>query len=342
MTAPAGSQFAFIQGASNSYFSQTVTLDPGNYAITFNATLGGNDNQTIQITVDGNPLSDITITSTYPTFGLYRTNSFNVATRGNHVLKFAGAVPGDNKAFIDQIYLANDNSAYIENPGFEAQQISGNTVNGTNGGWTFDAHSGIQINGGWWPIIPSEGTQAAWMQFNGTISRKVYMPNGTFHVGLYARRLDLNEQNIKVKLDGVQIGADIVTTELFTKYTTTDFTTTAGLHTLSFEGTALNSSTAFIDLVSIDDSMRTLIQKVEEKLNAISMYPNPAKEFLYIKAAETIASIEIFNLNGSLVSKIKTNENEDKILLKGLKSGTYLLKVTDVSGLTQNKIFIKE
>jgi hypothetical protein len=110
MVAPAGSQFAFIQGASNSYFSQTVTLDPGNYAITFNATLGGNDNQTIQITVDGNPLSDIKITSAYPTFELYRSNGFNIATTGTHVIKFAGTVSGDNKAFIDQINISNVNS----------------------------------------------------------------------------------------------------------------------------------------------------------------------------------------------------------------------------------------
>jgi hypothetical protein len=344
MTAPAGSQFAFIQGANDSYFSQTLTLDPGNYAITFSATLGAVDNQIIQITVDGNPLSDIPITSAYPTFDLYRTNSFNVATRGTHVIKFAGAVSGDNKAFIDQIYLANANSAYIENPGFEAQQISVNIAGGTNGGWTFDGNSGVQVNpGGWWPIVPSEGNQAAWMQFNGTITRKVYIPDGTFNIGLYARRLDAaGVQNVKVILDGVQIGADIATTDVFAKYLTTDFTITAGLHMLSIAGTSLDNATAFIDMVSIENPTNTSIQKADKKLNAISLYPNPVQEVLNIKADVNLTSIEIFSLNGSLVSKTKSNDKEDTILLKGLMRGTYLIKVTDVNGRTQNKIFIKD
>ncbi|MDY0104426.1 MAG: glycoside hydrolase family 99-like domain-containing protein [Lentimicrobium sp.] len=190
MVAPDGVQFAFIQGGASSSFSQTVTLDPGNYAITFNATLGYGDNQTVKITIDGNPLSDIAINSAYPTFDLYRTTSFNVAVKGTYVVKFSGSVTGDNKAFIDQIYLSNANSAYIENSGFEALQLSENTVGGSYGGWTFDANSGIQIKPrevkvqvatyyfpNWGPVWSSEWSllKAAKPMFNGHQQPKVPM-----------------------------------------------------------------------------------------------------------------------------------------------------------------------
>ncbi|MDY0104425.1 MAG: T9SS type A sorting domain-containing protein [Lentimicrobium sp.] len=341
MVAPDGVQFAFIQGDESSSFYQTVTLDPGNYAITFNATLGSGDSQTVKVTIDGSPLSDITITSSYPTFDLYRTNSFNVATSGTHVIKFAGAVAGDNKAFIDQIYISNANSAYIENPGYEAPQISENSVGGSYGGWTYNANSGIQKSTvGWWPVVPYEGTQAAWMQFNGTVSRKIYLPNGTFNIGLYARRLNSDVQSIKVKLDGVQIGSDIEISEYFERRTTSDFTATAGFHILSFEGTALTSATAFLDGISVDVATHTSVQNAENKLNEISIYPNPVKEYLNINAFGNDIIVEIFNLSGILLTKQKTNV--DQIHLKNLTSGTYLLKVTDANGISQNKLFIKE
>ncbi len=61
----------------------------------------------------------------------------------------------------------------------------------------------------------------------------------------------------------------------------------------------------------------------------VTLYPNPVKDILYIEAQESIKSIEVYNLNGSLLQKKVNVGNglENQINLKYLQAGIYFVKI---------------
>ena len=56
-------------------------------------------------------------------------------------------------------------------------------------------------------------------------------------------------------------------------------------------------------------------------------YPNPVKEQLHIQSNSKIKCIEIYNLNGQLL--LKSRRGDQTINTKGLKRGTYIIKIND-------------
>lgn len=63
----------------------------------------------------------------------------------------------------------------------------------------------------------------------------------------------------------------------------------------------------------------------------IAVYPNPAREFLYIKSENPnikIKSVSFYSVLGSLISEIQINANYSEIRVDKLKSGRYLLRYT--------------
>lgn len=72
----------------------------------------------------------------------------------------------------------------------------------------------------------------------------------------------------------------------------------------------------------------------------IIIYPNPANDFIYIENAEN-TSVEIYNLLGAIVISKSITQNRELFSLDGLTKGSYLIKVTDSSGLINRKVVIK-
>ena len=65
--------------------------------------------------------------------------------------------------------------------------------------------------------------------------------------------------------------------------------------------------------------------------NAARVYPNPAAEVVNIEGIDSDATVEIYNLAGSLVKTAKGNTVEVKDLAQGvyiLKSGTLVTRIT--------------
>ena len=93
-----------------------------------------------------------------------------------------------------------------------------------------------------------------------------------------------------------------------------------------------NEFTNFIEdgLMSVDENEASPIQ--------ISVYPNPAKDYVKIEGAEA-AEVQVYNALGQMVRRVRgTNE----IDLSGLVEGVYLLRITDVDGkVYTNKITIQ-
>ena len=83
-----------------------------------------------------------------------------------------------------------------------------------------------------------------------------------------------------------------------------------------------NEFTNFIEdgLMSVDENEASPIQ--------ISVYPNPAKDYVKIEGAEA-AEVQVYNAVGQMV---KTIQGSNEINVSGLAEGVYLLRITDVDG----------
>ena len=76
------------------------------------------------------------------------------------------------------------------------------------------------------------------------------------------------------------------------------------------------------------------------------IYPNPAKEEFFIKAAPTVGNatikVEILDMNGKLVKSFERKKNSsDSISTKGLLKGTYLVVITDNGKSDAEKLIIE-
>ncbi len=85
-------------------------------------------------------------------------------------------------------------------------------------------------------------------------------------------------------------------------------------------------------------NLATPLATEEEHLNAVSLYPNPANDYIKIQSEENISATTIYNVTGQ---KIKTfpigNSNSTIINTRNLSNGFYYLKIT-----TDNEKIIKK
>ncbi|HEY0090973.1 MAG TPA: T9SS type A sorting domain-containing protein, partial [Flavobacterium sp.] len=74
-----------------------------------------------------------------------------------------------------------------------------------------------------------------------------------------------------------------------------------------------------------------------------TLYPNPAKDVLYLKADESnqFKSVRIFNIMGQLVLAISGSATNSEIDVSDLKAGNYFIKVSTNKG-SSNHRFLKE
>lgn len=78
----------------------------------------------------------------------------------------------------------------------------------------------------------------------------------------------------------------------------------------------------------------------EERLKLdkdITIYPNPVTDILTVQSSEKINDIEIYDISGK---KIKVTTNDNKVNVKNLPSGSYIIRLTTQAGMITKK-FIK-
>jgi hypothetical protein len=71
---------------------------------------------------------------------------------------------------------------------------------------------------------------------------------------------------------------------------------------------------------------------------SIRIYPNPAKEFLFIEGFVSKTSVQVYNINGTL--SLSNVLNSPVLNIGNLDNGVYFLKITDRKGVTIRK-FLK-
>ena len=106
-------------------------------------------------------------------------------------------------------------------------------------------------------------------------------------------------------------------------------------YTAGIEGQPLGSSLfAFRDVTSVKDLF------VE---NDILYFPNPVQNILYIQnlKAETLAGIQVFNIQGQMVTSLRINNDNVILDTSNWRAGMYLLTVVDQHGNVSTRKFVK-
>jgi hypothetical protein len=108
----------------------------------------------------------------------------------------------------------------------------------------------------------------------------------------------------------------------------------------------------YYNMSEFSDSIIVKIPKVEinnkpqetsnlfSNLETFSLFPNPASDFINIKNAEAISTIEISNLSGQIVKKYRIQATTAQLNISSLKEGTYILKAYTLKGIVSRQ-FIK-
>lgn len=75
--------------------------------------------------------------------------------------------------------------------------------------------------------------------------------------------------------------------------------------------------------------------------NSIKMYPNPANEFVSVKASGLIKSVEFYDVQGRILQTNLVNERETKLELSKYASGIYYVKIKTDKGYKVEKLVKK-
>ncbi len=258
--APQGTQVAYVQRTGS--FNQSVAFPAGSYQISFDAAQRGNyltSHEDFNVLVDGTVVGTFKPGST--SYASFATSSFTVSA-GSHTITFQGldTVGGDNTVFLDAVTLLPA-APTPANAGFEAPNVGhGFVVDPTNAGWTFSGQSGISGNGSAFtsgnPNAP-QGAQVAYVQRTGSFTQNVTgWTAGTYQISFDAAQRGnylTSHEDFNVLVDGTVVGTFKPGSISYAGYATSNFTVSAGSHTITFQGldSVGGDNTVFLDAVTI-------------------------------------------------------------------------------------------
>lgn len=149
------------------------------------------------------------------------------------------------------------------------------------------------------------------------ISSIITIPISSDHSGNFIVSATAGNDSLYYSLDNApsQLSATLVTE-------------VPGLHTVSI----INQYGCKFDTV-INMSIDNSIQAIDATL-FIDLYPNPAKNYLHIIAAEFPYTIQIFDLQSRLIFAEKQSKKQSQIDLGELSDGMYLLQVRSVNKIS--------
>ncbi|MDD3078593.1 MAG: SUMF1/EgtB/PvdO family nonheme iron enzyme [Paludibacter sp.] len=109
----------------------------------------------------------------------------------------------------------------------------------------------------------------------------------------------------------------------------------ADLHLTHRESMSPDESTNFVGFRMVKDNLTAINTPSESE---VSVFPNPAKEFLKINSDSELRSVNIYNSEGKLI--FSSNENISEIPLKKINSGIYFVCLETEIKTTIRKIVI--
>ena len=90
----------------------------------------------------------------------------------------------------------------------------------------------------------------------------------------------------------------------------------------------------------MDDITLSSVGISEIVASNISVFPNPAKNFVVVKA-DNITEINITDLSGKVVCRKKLNASEEKINVSIFESGIYIISVKNDNSVYTQKLIIE-
>lgn len=85
----------------------------------------------------------------------------------------------------------------------------------------------------------------------------------------------------------------------------------------------------------LDISIETSLNQFSQ--NLITLYPNPVRNVLYVKSAEQILKISLYDVAGNQLMIIKPNSKTVDLTFENIKSGIYYLRIQ-----TENNTFVRK
>lgn len=95
----------------------------------------------------------------------------------------------------------------------------------------------------------------------------------------------------------------------------------------------------YVDNIVMTDLSNLGTKDISTKINSeVSIFPNPATDFIEIKTKENVKSVQIFDASGKLVKKLG---NETKVDVRELEKGNYVMSISTSDSVVSKK-FIKK
>lgn len=209
-------------------------------------------------------------------------------------------------------------------------------------------------------VAPTEILSDSWIDNYGydatsVINKIGYLDyNGTYSDDNNWSEIAANNCSMPIKVHYVYGGNDKITSAESASVPitlTTDYPILVkSTPTLSIEGEAVatpallstDTSTEWIDMVTIPTNTtisitgNDIITGVEDLLidnNDLSIYPNPAVNFVNVSSSSNLQYIEIFSIDGQLMICEQVDGENVKLDVSGLTPGTYILRVANQSTL---------
>lgn len=98
-----------------------------------------------------------------------------------------------------------------------------------------------------------------------------------------------------------------------------------------------------LDNLALSKAQSTSSSSIKSIKDQTIIYPNPAQSQLYIlKENAPFFQMALHSLDGKLISKKHSSTDYLSLDIESLSQGMYLLKIVDIHGMAENKVFIKQ
>lgn len=204
-------------------------------------------------------------------------------------------------------------------------------VNG--GSYTEFVHFSAGGSGDWSIVQPNSWVRRA----NGT---------ETMRTSYIRQKIDASENNANRSLTFNGTGFDPLepvadsNKDVFEGFPAAIAETEDGLPCMAFAGT--DTSTGIRYGYDLYFDRKSDIAGVDENaIEALTVYPNPAKDILNLSSKKTIEDVSIYSLLGQEVMQLSPEQKSPSINISSLASGVYVMKV-EVDGQTGTYKIVKE
>ena len=98
----------------------------------------------------------------------------------------------------------------------------------------------------------------------------------------------------------------------------------------------------FLDDVKVVPTDTINVSVSELAAMKLNVYPNPAKDIVYIEAAQPIQKVQLISLNGVILEDRKTSSTQVELDMEGYSKGIYVVRIVTEEGVTTRRINLIE